>query len=65
MGFFNRTSKSKDKEIKYLRSEVKHLKDLSDKKDAWMNAVASESMRKGGSLVAKVLSDKKKYLKNK
>ena len=44
---------------------MERLTDLCEEKDEWMDAVASDALRKGSSLGAKVLADKKEFLKEK
>lgn len=56
---------SKDRKIEELEAEVERLTDLCEEKDEWMDAVASDALRKGSSLGAKVLADKKEFLKEK
>ena len=59
---FGRSSKEK---IAYLEKENKRLKKLCEEKDSFFMELMSDGMRRGSSLAAKHMADRREYLKRK
>ena len=59
---FGRSSKEK---IAYLEKENKRRKKLCEEKDSFFMELMSDGMRRGSSLAAKHMADRREYLKRK
>lgn len=54
-----------EQENKAQRQRIKQLKDLCEEKDTYFKELMSDSLKKGSSLAAKHMADRREYLKKK